>query len=536
MFASMTQSLRRKLIVLITTVASLSVLTGCMGLCTYQWLRARATLRSDSNMLAQMIADNSAAALLFNDARAATETLAGLREDTRVQQACLFNKEGQAIATFRASTEGPGACPAVARIRSEFTWRHLYVRREVSTQQEPVGVLYLKISLAEMYSVLLHFGEVAAFAVICATFFASVLSSLTERWISGPILHLTEVALQISRSGDYDVRATQVSSDEVGLLIEQFNVMLDRIWQREKELRHASEVLEAKVQERTYDLRCEIVERKLIEQHLEQARVKAEESSRAKSNFLANMSHELRTPLNAIIGYSEMLCEDAEDAGQRTMTSDLKKILSSARHLLGVISDVLDVSKIEAGQMKVFVEPVSVRSLLDDVLPTAEVLAAQKKNLLEIHEAPNAVVRVDPLRFRQCLLNLISNACKFTHNGKVTLDVQLQSRNDRTLTVWAVHDTGLGIASEDCDKLFKSFSQVDTSATRNHGGTGLGLAISQDLCKAMGGWIEVTSELGVGSVFSIVMPLPEGDPLEGSPVHGKDDLPLASGVFGTVFA
>ncbi len=509
MIHSLTHSVRRKLIVLLTGVASISVLGASLVLCTYQVVRARAALFQENSTLAQVVAENSAAALMFDDRQTANETLGGLSQDSRITKACLYEKSGDIVGHFHPASGVAITCPPVAAAIPRFTLRHLSIRRPVMMAGDPVGLLYLEVSLSDMYSVLFRLLGVAGFTVVCASFFALLLSSLTERWISGPLLHLTEVALRISRTGDYGIRANRSSEDEVGLLIDQFNTMLERIREREQELRLASDVLEAKVQERTLDLRAEIAERKQIEQHLEQARITAEESNRAKSHFLANMSHELRTPLNAIIGYSEMVCEDAELAGEHGMTRDLKKVLSSAHHLLEVISDVLDFSKIEAGEMKLYPELVSVQGLLDDVLPTAEVLAAQKRNSLQATVLYSGYARVDALRFRQCLLNLISNACKFTLEGKISISVGTERRERQDWIVWAVQDTGPGISPADCNKLFKSFSQVDTSATRSYGGTGLGLAISQDLCQAMGGWIEVTSELGVGSVFRIVMPKPE---------------------------
>ena len=220
------------------------------------------------------------------------------------------------------------------------------------------------------------------------------------------------------------------------------------------------------------------------------------------------MSHELRTPLNAIIGYSEMLSEDAAADGNKEAAEDLEKVLSSARHLRGIISDVLDLSKIEAGQMSIFLEPSSANALLNDVSATAEVLSRNSGNKLSLKPLPDdCEIQVDPLRFRQCLLNLISNACKFTINGGVSISVESQATSKGKDLVWSVQDTGPGIAEADLQKLFKNFSQVDSSATRKFGGTGLGLAISQELCRAMGGYIDVQSTLNVGSTFSIHMPL-----------------------------
>ena len=506
MMQAMHRSLRRKLIVLLTAVASTSVAIACLSICAYQLIRARSALYSESTTLAGLIADNSAAALAFNDQRAANETLASLRHDFSVNEVCLYNKTGRLLGSFHSGTREDTPCTRAFATPSEYTLRHLHLQRPISLENEAVGTLYLEMSLAEVHDLLLRLSEVAGLSLLCASLFALLLSAHTERWISRPILHLTDVAVNISRNGNYDVRAHASSSDEVGLLIDQFNLMLDRIGQREAELRGSYDLLEAKVQERTADLRAEISERTLVEERLERAKLAAEDASRAKSAFLATMSHELRTPLNAIIGYSEMLHEDAEADGRTEFTGDLRKILSSARHLLTLISGVLDFSKIEAGQMTLHLEEVPIRSMLQDVVPTAEILAAQKGNTLRVSEGLEGNFLVDELRFRQCLLNLISNACKFTSAGTVSLHVRRAERNGRNHLIWSVADTGIGVAPGDREKLFRSFSQVDSSATRNHGGTGLGLAITQQLCHAMGGWIEVDSSPGHGSTFSIFLP------------------------------
>jgi signal transduction histidine kinase len=289
--------------------------------------------------------------------------------------------------------------------------------------------------------------------------------------------------------------------------------MMDRIQHREVDLQLAHASLEDKVRARTLDLRSEIAERKLIERDLGTAKLAAEESNRAKSAFLATMSHELRTPLNAIIGYSEMLYEDALAAGETTMTEDLGKVLFSARHLLSLISDILDLSRIEAGEMTVFPELVTASSLLGEVLPTAEILVKRNGNVLQTGSAMwDGKLLVDPTRFRQCLLNLVSNACKFTENGRIAIDVQQVDQDGKPWVLWSISDTGVGISPEGLTRLFHTFSQVDSSSTRKHGGSGLGLAISQQLCHSMGGRITVESEPGVGSTFTIHIPAYTGSP------------------------
>lgn len=456
--------------------------------------------------MAQLVAESSAPALLFEDERAAAETLSVLRTDPRVNKACLYDKAGHRLASMSGETDAN--CPTPLAEEMRFTRSYLLIFRRVALKGEPVGTLYLQVSLAEMHRYLLHFAATGILVLLMGSAFALGIAAFLQRIISGPIRHLTRVAVEVSSEGNLQLRASSDSHDEIGLLIDQFNAMMDRLQMRDLELQEARAGLEVQVQSRTKNLREEIAERKLVEAALEGAKNAAEEANRAKSAFLANMSHELRTPLNAIIGYSEMLHEDADSAGDVSTTRDLDRILSSARHLLGLISDVLDISKIEAGQMKVSLDIVSSDEVLREILPTAELLAQNNANHLQVDQSLwQGALTIDPLRFRQCLLNLVSNACKFTRNGLISIAVSAEMRRGREWTLWRVQDTGDGIAPEDIKKLFQSFSQVDGSLTRRHGGSGLGLAISRQLCEAMGGTITVESKLGEGSIFTIHMPV-----------------------------
>jgi signal transduction histidine kinase/tetratricopeptide (TPR) repeat protein len=254
-----------------------------------------------------------------------------------------------------------------------------------------------------------------------------------------------------------------------------------------------------------------------------QARDAAEAASKAKSTFLANMSHELRTPLNAIIGYAEMLQEEAQDAAQETFVPDLQKIHASGKHLLALINDILDLSKIEAGKMELFLETFDAAAMIAEVVSTVQPLTDKRDNTLVVQVAPDVgQMHADALKVRQALLNLLANAAKFTEHGTITLrvgrmrDAGRRMRDERaassriphpaSLIVFEVADTGIGMTAEQVAKLFQSFTQADSSTTRKYGGTGLGLAITRHFCRMMGGDVSITSQPGVGSTFTITLP------------------------------
>lgn len=240
---------------------------------------------------------------------------------------------------------------------------------------------------------------------------------------------------------------------------------------------------------------------------LREARDAAEAANGAKSVFLASMSHEFRTPLNAIIGYTEMLKEQAQDEDLNEFVPDLTRVLTASRHLLALINDILDLSKIEAGKMEIDLSEFNFEELVSAVVNTAQTLVASRGNMLVVEiPYPIGAVHQDRIRIQQVLLNLVGNACKFTEKGRISLRVLRESQDGADSLVVQVADTGIGMSPEQQSRLFQEFTQADVSTTRKYGGTGLGLAISQRLCKLMGGVITVESRIGVGSTFTVRLP------------------------------
>ena len=268
----------------------------------------------------------------------------------------------------------------------------------------------------------------------------------------------------------------------------------------------------------------DVTERKRYEEALTASRDQAEAMSRTKSSFLANISHELRTPLNAIIGLTEMLVSNVGRFGTEKALEPLRRVNRAGTHLLGLINQVLDLSKIEAGKLELNIESVSIRPMIEEVLGTARPLAEQNNNRLSVECPPGLpAMTVDAMRLRQILLNLLSNACKFTNEGDIGLKVTLTSHDSLQVVDFAVSDTGIGMTADQMSRLFEDFSQGDVSTARQYGGTGLGLAITRRLCQMMGGDVTVTSEPGKGSVFVARLPLSADQIVDAQEIQSEAD-------------
>jgi signal transduction histidine kinase/CheY-like chemotaxis protein len=324
-----------------------------------------------------------------------------------------------------------------------------------------------------------------------------ILYIIMHRQITKP-LHDLLVATRRLGEHDFDFQLNFQRNDELGRLANSFQSMAMILQEREKQLMNYANDLEEKNVELTM------------------AKEKAETANLTKSQFIANMSHELRTPLNAIIGYSEMLQEDAVDMGEEEFVADLEKIHTAGKHLLGLINDVLDLSKIEAGKMEIYIETFDLSSLLNEVITTIEPMVKKQNNTLILKNTDNlGNMQADVTKVRQALFNLLSNAAKFTNNGVITLLIKRGSGpNERAESAeeksdWVeltVNDTGIGMTQEQIQKIFQAFTQADPSTTRKYGGTGLGLVITKRFIEMMGGTIHVESEYGQGCTFTIRLP------------------------------
>ena len=345
-----------------------------------------------------------------------------------------------------------------------------------------------------------------------------LINGLLKRRVIRPINQLTAIARSVKTGS---VTADQVSefespqitrvaqrSDEPGQLARAFQHMAHEVVLREQNLSQA-------VDQRTAQLAESM-------KAAQRATAQAEEANTTKSKFLANMSHELRTPLNAIIGYSEMLIEEITDRGTSGLIPDVQKIHGAGKHLLGLINNILDLSKVEAGKVELFLETFAIAPLLEEVTDTLRPLITKKHNTLVVN-CPDTIcsMRADVTKLRQSLFNLLSNASKFTENGTITLSVE---RSEADWIVFCVSDTGIGMTPKQQTRLFQSFTQADASTTRKYGGTGLGLVITQQFCNLMGGTIQVESEAGKGTTFTIRLP---------ERVQAQPTLPIQPGQYKT---
>jgi len=318
---------------------------------------------------------------------------------------------------------------------------------------------------------------------------SSLLGIAASRILTGSIKQVSDAAGEMSR-GNLEQQLPGHPIREIDGLASSFNSMANDL-----------KLLYGRLQAQISNLEAK-------ETSLTEAKTNAEVANRAKSTFLANMSHELRTPLNAIIGYSEMVEEELQDSGEEELAQDVDKIKTAGKHLLSILNDVLDLSKIESGKMDLYIETFSIRSMLDDLCVTINPVITKNDNSLVVNVGANIdSMSADVTKLRQSLINLLGNAAKFSQNKEIHLNVSADSNvKGESDIVFQVKDQGIGMTKEQLDKLFQAFVQADASTTRKYGGTGLGLAITQKFCDMMGGSIQVESEPGVGSTFTIRLP------------------------------
>jgi signal transduction histidine kinase/ActR/RegA family two-component response regulator len=498
-------SIKGKLMLITMLTSSAALVLSSASFLIYDLISFRHLLTLDLMTQAQIIGYNSAAAMAFRDEAAATATLSALTAKEDIVAAVLYSPDGNIFAHyFPNGTAHPSTLPGRSQENGyRFEGGYLEVFRDVTLNGERVGTLFLQSDQRQWTLRARRYSGIVGIFVLISGLFALLVSSQLQRLISRPILHLENAMRMVSTNKNYEVRATRFYSDEIGRLIDGFNTMLSEIQHRDTALQRANDELKT----RTRELEGEIIHRKQTQEELLKAKHAAEDASRAKSAFLANMSHELRTPLNAIIGYSEMLEEETRDSGKAENLHDLRKIQSAGKHLLSLINDVLDLSKIEAGKMGLHLETFDVSLMVEEMVTTLQPAIAKNSNSVRVRMADDVgMMRADATKVRQILFNLMSNACKFTDHGTIALDVSQSTMEGQDWIRFRVKDTGIGISAKQQEKLFQEFTQADATISRKYGGTGLGLAISYRFVQMMKGRISVESQEGQGSAFTVYLP------------------------------
>jgi signal transduction histidine kinase len=482
-------SLRWKLaaVVLVTTVAAMALATAGLGM--HDAMNARAAFLVQRVSVADVVAASAAPALQAGQRGPAAEALAALGTDPLARAASLYDPAGNLLASWSRDDFPAYAAPPMPADMTDASADPEHMFRPVLVDGTPVGAIYVdSLPPTSVTSTLRYLLTVAGIVAVCSLVTLVLLWPL-QGIISRPILDVVRTARRVSEDNDFTVRVPKHGRDEIGELVDAFNMMLDRVEEHERQLRHALEAAAA--------------------------------ASRAKTAFLVNMSHELRTPLNGIIGYSEMLCEEAADRGRDDLIPDLERIRHAAGDLLGLINNVLDLSKIEAGRMELNIEEVGLRGLIMKVVDGIQPLANANKNRVTVSVADDLTrfaMRTDSTKLSQCIRNLLSNACKFTERGTIQVIVK---RRDETVFIH-VTDTGIGMTPAQLQRVFDEFVQADSSTSRQYGGSGLGLTISRRLCRQMGGDLVAESRPGAGSTFTIRLPITRpGDAQDepSEPVH-----------------
>lgn len=494
-------SISKKLTWMNMLVSGVALLLACSGFCAYDLYSFRNALVSSVSIQAQIIGDNTVSALLFNDPQSAEKTLSALNANRHLIYAQIYARDGQPFAGYWRDRAGETrALPTIPAGEIQSYWYrdgHLALARSITFQGQPTGTVYIYSDLGAMTDRLKSYAVIIVVVFLACLVVALFISRSAQRVIAEPIVHLASIVRIVSHEKNYSLRAeTNPNRDEVSTLIESVNEMLEQIQQRDSALQHAHDELENRVQERTIQLA--VANRELDIRNRE-----VERATQMKSKFLASMSHELRTPLNAIVGFSDLLADETPGPLSVKQKRFLNHIRQGSTHLLQLINDILDLSKVEAGQLELHSEDFLVGDALPEVLSVIRPLAMPKNIQMESTSSANHPVYADRSRFKQILYNLLSNAVKFTpRDGHVGIECV----NEDGFVRVSVTDTGIGIRLEDQELVFEEFRQVDGGKDSANQGTGLGLAITKRLVEQQGGKISLESEFGNGCRFTFSLP------------------------------
>ena len=465
-------SIRQKLAALLMITSSAVLVLAAIAYVTWDYFHFRSDMRTSLSAQAELVLDNTAAALTFNDDETAREAVSMLSINTHVRLACLYKADRTLFAEVRfddPSSEGP--CPARVDPGFQFTTARLLVTEQLTRGRDTGGLLYVVSDLEPLAARLRTQGAAVAVIVVLGLALSFLLSSSLQGIVARPIASLAATAREIADRGDYSIRASQASRDEIGVLVGAFNRMLDEIEASQRE-------------------RADLLERE-------------QEANRLKDEFLATLSHELRTPLNAIVGWVHLLRHGQLPEDERRHA--LARIDRNAQAQARLVQDLLDVSRITTGKLHLDIREMDFAAVIANAVDACRPAAEARQVTIVCQFSGTFLTRGDPDRLQQVVWNLVTNAVRFTPNGgRVTV---LLSRSDGFDTL-RVRDTGAGIDSQFLPFVFEPFRQADAASTRAHGGLGLGLTIVRRLAEMHGGTVAVTSDgVGLGATFTVTLPV-----------------------------
>jgi signal transduction histidine kinase/ActR/RegA family two-component response regulator len=510
--------IRRKLLLLTLAPTTAALLLASIGFLIWDIVERRREIKEDVLAEAQVLPETLAASVTFNRPDELTRTLSLLKIRPHVRRACVYTAGGALFGAF--VRDGDQGCPPTPPAGDVFDWDTLEVLSAITFNPTRAGTLYISRDLRDVHRRLAVGSGIIAGLLILAIGAALALARRMQRSVSEPLLDLADTARRVSTSRDYSIRATSIARDEIGTVVRSFNDMLDHIADRAAELSKANT-----------ELQHEIDERKRVERDRVDALERERDANRLKDEFLATLSHELRTPMNAVLGWARVLRSTGTDPA--TQERGLESIERNARAQARLIEDLLEVSRIVSGKLRLQVHEIDLAAIVDTAVDIVRPAALAKRMQLTAHiDVRPALTHGDPDRLQQVIWNLLSNAVKFTPADGVVV-VRLIRKDGYVLTV---QDSGPGIDSKFLPHVFDAFRQADGSATREHGGLGLGLAIAHKLVEAHGGTIHAESAgKDRGAIFEVFLPSVVDTPLPASPTTdaaGSDavDSSLLDGV------